>query len=278
MLYLGTSGFAYDDWIGVFYPLSLPKRGWLSFYANEFNTLEINSTFYSLPKPSTLSSMSIRTPPNFLFSVKAHQELTHKRQGNEQVFSAFIKTIEPLAKTGKLGCILAQFPYSFVYSPENMKYLEFLRERLSGFPLVIEFRHISWLKKSVFDFLRRLKIGFCCVDEPQLPRLLPPIAEATGPIAYLRFHGRNAEKWWRHQFAYERYDYTYSEAELAEWLPKIKKLISSAEKTFIFANNHYRGQAIDTIRKLKRMLEKDVKEGSRILPPSPWGALLRPTD
>lgn len=278
MLYLGTSGFAYDDWIGAFYPPGLPKRGWLSFYAQEFNSLEINSTFYSLPKASTLSSMTIRTPPHFLFSVKAHQDLTHKRQGQEETFSAFIKAIQPLTKAGKLGCILAQFPYSFIYSAENMKYLEFLRERLSGLPLVIEFRHISWLKKSVFDFLRRLEIGFCCVDEPQLPRLLPPIAEATGPIAYLRFHGRNAEKWWEHKFAYERYDYTYSEEELHEWLPKIKKLVTSAEKTFIFANNHYRGQAIDTIRKLKRMLERDVEEGSGVLPPRPWGGLFRPAN
>ena len=88
-----------------------------------------------------------------------------------------------------------------------------------------------------------------------VPNLLPPVAEVTGKIAYVRFHGRNKEKWWVHEQAYERYDYTYKPEELQEWLPRIKKLAGEAEKTFVFANNHWRWQSITTIRQLQSMLD-----------------------
>jgi uncharacterized protein YecE (DUF72 family) len=151
--------------------------------------------------------------------------------------------------------VLAQFPYSFRFNRKNHGYLEVLRERLRDLPVIIEFRNAQWLRPEVFDWLRRNELGFCCVDEPQLPNLLPPVAEATTKVAYVRFHGRNKEKWWQHEHAYERYDYSYSAEELEEWLPKIRNLDKIAEKTFIFANNHWKGQAVDTIRQLRMLLE-----------------------
>jgi uncharacterized protein YecE (DUF72 family) len=93
------------------------------------------------------------------------------------------------------------------------------------------------------------------VDEPRLPNLLPPIAEMTSNIGYVRFHGRNSAKWWEHKHAYERYDYSYAPEELREWLPKIRDLDGMAEKTFVFANNHWRGQAVNTIRQLRKMMD-----------------------
>ncbi|MCK5654282.1 MAG: DUF72 domain-containing protein, partial [Dehalococcoidia bacterium] len=108
---------------------------------------------------------------------------------------------------------------------------------------------------DVFGWLRRYELGYCCVDEPPLPNLIPPIAEATSKIAYVRFHGRNKEKWWQHEHAYQRYDYSYSPEELEEWLPKIRHLDQTAERTFVFANNHWRGQAVSTIRQLRMMLD-----------------------
>lgn len=122
-------------------------------------------------------------------------------------------------------------------------------------PVVVEFRNARWLREDVFGWLRSHGLGFCCVDEPPLPNLLPPIAEATSNIAYVRLHGRNKEKWWQHEHAYERYDYTYSPEELEEWLPKIRYLDSMAERTFVFANNHWQGQAVSTIRQLRMMLD-----------------------
>jgi len=255
MLYLGTSGFSYDDWVSNFYPKGMPRREWLSYYSREFNTLELNSTFYALPKLSVLEAMIAKTGENFLFSIKANQELTHKRQMNRDTFVAFRKMLEPFIATEKLGCILAQFPYSFGLNRQNRDYLELFKDWLDNLPVVVEFRNIGWLKPEVFTWLRRYGLGFCCVDEPLLPGLLPPVAEATSNIAYIRFHGRNATKWWQHEHAYERYDYTYSAEELKEWLPKIAKLRNLAQKTFVFANNHWRGQAIGTIRQLQAMLD-----------------------
>ena len=171
------------------------------------------------------------------------------------ICEAFRQALEPMIAAGKLGCILAQFPYSFDFNRHNWEYLSQLRKNLEGLPLVVEFRNARWLKVEVFQWLRQQDMGFCCVDEPQLPNLLPPIAEATSKIGYIRFHGRNKDKWWQHDQAYERYDYTYKPEELNEWLPKIKKLAETTEKTFIFANNHWRGQSINTVRQLRTMLD-----------------------
>lgn len=181
--------------------------------------------------------------------------MTHQREDNNSVFEKFLQAIQPVQESGKLGCILAQFPYSFGYNRQNQDYLVLFRERLENLPLIVEFRNIQWLKPNVMEWLKREKLGFCCVDEPPLPGLIPPVAEATGPIAYVRFHGRNAAKWWHHEHAYERYDYTYPAEELAEWVPRIKALDRVAQQTFVFGNNHYKGQAINTIRQLRSMLD-----------------------
>lgn len=255
MIYLGTSGFSYNDWVGSFYPVGMPKREWLLYYAREFNACEINSTYYALPKPASLESMVKKTGEGFLFAVKANQQMTHEQKDNEEVFKAFRKVLTTLIERGKMGCVLAQFPYSFRFNTQNRHYLETFRERLRDLPIVIEFRNAGWLRKDLFDWLCQNELGFCCVDEPQLPNLLPPIAEASSKIAYVRFHGRNTEKWWNHEHAYERYDYSYSPEELEEWLPKIRHLDQQAEETFVFANNHWQGQAVATIRQLRMMLE-----------------------
>ena len=255
MLRFGTSGFSYNDWVGTFYPQRMPRREWLSYYAREFNSLELNSTFYALPASSAIESMIAKTGEDFSFAVKANRELTHQRQYDSGTFVAFANMLRPFIDNDKLGCILAQFPYSFGFNQQNWDYLEFFRERLRDLPVVIEFRNVHWIKSEVFNFLRSYNIGYCCVDEPRLPGLLPPLAEATSNVGYVRFHGRNMTKWWQHEHAYERYDYTYPAEELTDWLPKIRSLDSLAERTFIFANNHWRGQAIDTIRQLRLMLD-----------------------
>jgi uncharacterized protein YecE (DUF72 family) len=255
MLYLGTSGFSYNDWAGVFYPQGIQRRDWLSFYAREFNAVELNSTYYAIPKLSILESMIRKTGEGFMFAVKANQEMTHQRQPDSGVFEAFVNILQPFIDSGKLGCVLAQFPFSFGANRQNARYLELFRDKLKDLPVVIEFRNIQWLKPEVFTWLHKHNLGFCCVDEPQLPNLLPPVAEVTTNVAYVRFHGRNAAKWWQHEHAYERYDYTYSADELKEWLPRIKKLNGLAEKTFVFANNHWRSQAVSTIRQIRMMLD-----------------------
>ena len=258
MFYCGTCGFSYDDWVGVYYPPKLPRRNWLSFYAQEFNALELDSTFYALPRASVLESLVAKTGPGFLFSVKANQEMTHVRQQGHGIFESFITTIQPLVQARKLGCVLAQFPYSFNCCQSNRDYLAKFRDYLVGLPLVAEFRNAGWLNDDTFTWMRANQMGFCCVDEPRLPGLLPPVARVTSDIAYVRFHGRNSAKWWQHEHAWERYDYTYKREELEDWIPKIAQISAVAKNTFIFANNHWRGQAVDTIRQVRSMLDQLV--------------------
>jgi uncharacterized protein YecE (DUF72 family) len=258
VFYCGTSGFSYDDWIGVYYPAGLPRKNWLSCYAQEFNALELNSTYYALPSVSAMESLAGKTGGGFLFSVKANREMTHIREHAGDACKSFVRILQPLIDAGKLGCVLAQFPYSFKYIDTNRAYLERLKDWMAELPLVIEFRNAAWLNPGTLDWMRKNDVGFCCVDEPQLPGLLPPAAEVTGKTGYVRFHGRNASKWWKHEQAWERYDYTYRRDELAEWLPGIAKIAGEAENTFIFANNHWRGQSVDTIRQVRSMLDQLV--------------------
>ena len=97
-------------------------------------------------------------------------------------------------------------------------------------------------------------MGYCCVDEPQLQGLMPPVVWAGGPLGYVRFHGRNAAKWWDHQQAWERYDYSYSEEELREWIPRLQELESGVPLVLAYANNHYRGQSLQALRLLRTIL------------------------
>ncbi len=259
MIYVGTSGFSYDDWVGPYYPEGLEKKDWLVFYAKEFKTLEINFTYYRMPGARSLAQMAQKVPDDFVFTVKATKEMTHTREADPALFETFVTALEPLRQANKFGAVLAQFPSSFHNTPENRDYLKTFRKHWQTVPVVVEFRNADWLTEETFALLREENLGFCSVDEPRLKGLLPPLARATAAIAYVRFHGRNAEKWWQHERAYERYDYTYKPEELREWMPKIEQLNQEADKTYVFANNHYLGQGIETARQLKLMLGKDAK-------------------
>ncbi len=254
MIHIGTSGFSYDDWVGPYYPQDSKKTEWLSFYAREFAALELNSSYYGIPTTFSLERMAQKTPDGFLFTIKAHQDMTHKREDNSEVFVQFTAALKPMIELGKFGCVLAQFPSSFHNTPESRDYLAEFRQRLGDLAVVVEVRNHDWLSDETFSLLRQLRLGFCCVDEPRFSSLMPPIAEATADVAYVRFHGRNAKKWWTHKEALERYDYTYQPAELQEWTPKLQDLAAKSKQLFIFANNHYRGQALDTARQLKLLL------------------------
>lgn len=252
---IGTSGFSYKDWEGPFYPEKLSDKQMLSYYATFFPTVEINSTYYAIPKPENMEIMVGKTGGELEFVVKAHQDITHSREKVEGALPLFKESLKPLQNHNVLGCVLLQFPYSFHHSNKNQDYLAFLKERMKEIPLVAEFRNKYWVQDKTFDFLRKLEIGYCCVDEPELPGLPPPTAVATSSIGYIRFHGRNKEKWWKHEKAEERYDYEYTEAELREWLDKIKALKAIVKKLYIFFNNHPRGQAVRNAQKMISLLK-----------------------
>lgn len=253
MIYLGTSGWSYDDWVGPVYPQDLSKGAWLAYIAEQVDALEVNVTYYRIPDERMVAGWASRTPDDFLFAVKANRTITHERDDPD--FGAFAASLDPLVEAGKLACVLAQFPYSFHVERASVDYLKRLRQGLPDLALVIEFRNRGWVRDETFELLRELEFGYCAVDQPRFDSLMPPIAEATGPVGYVRFHGRNYDKWWQHDHAWERYDYSYSEDELREWVPKLRELEDATELTLAFANNHYRGQSLDTIKTLRRLLD-----------------------
>jgi len=258
MIHIGTSGFSYKDWVGPVYPAKMPEKDWLSFYATLFSTVELNVTFYRLPSIQNIDAWLRKTPGNFLFTVKAYRGLTHEREAPD--FNAFSNSIQPLAQAGKLGSVLAQFPNSFHPIPENKEYLKRMRSALKDFPLVAEFRHAAWAKAETLDLLRDLTMGYCCVDEPQLRGLMPPMAVATSRVGYIRFHGRNAAYWYEHDDPAQRYDYEYKAEELEDWLPKIRQVEDETEETYVYFNNHPHGHGVAGARVLGKLMNIERRE------------------
>ncbi len=254
MVLVGTSGFSYRDWKGPVYPKGLRESEMLAFYSERFRALELNFSYYALPKAATSRSLLERSAGRVEFVVKAHRSMTHTRDAAGADYEAFLRGVEPLAEAGRLGGCLLQFPHAFRRSRPNARYLLEVCRKLAPLELVVEFRNASWAATETYDFLRSHGLGYCSVDEPRLEGLMPAEAVVTSPVGYVRFHGRNREKWWRHKEAYERYDYLYSEEELTEWVPKLRRMEAEAERVYAFFNNHYAGQAVANARMLEALL------------------------
>jgi len=252
---IGTSGFSYKDWVGHFYPSDLPKQDWLRYYANEFSTCELNFSYYRIPNPSTMARMVEKVPAGFRFTVKAFRGITHEREDPQPQIEQFKQALSPMIEAGKFACVLIQFPYSFHANADNWAYLRMVGEAFAGLPAVVEFRSREWIHERTFDELRSLNLGYCCVDQPRFKSLVPPVAVVTAPVAYVRFHGRNDEKWWKHDEAWERYNYSYTDEELEEWVPKIQHLDEEAPLTLVYMNNHWQGQSVGSARQLRMLLE-----------------------
>jgi uncharacterized protein YecE (DUF72 family) len=253
-LFIGTSGYSYKDWEGEFYPAVLGAGKYLEFYSRYFKTVEINSTYYCPPTPYLFFNLLKKVPDSFLFSCKAHSSMTHERNADENTFNNFLKSVSILKDAGRLGAVLFQFPYSFYFNKNNLDYIEKIKNKFSEIEMVCEFRNSAWLREEVFIFLNKLDIGFCNVDEPSLPKLLPQTNILTNGIFYLRFHGRNKEKWWNCKEAFERYDYMYKQEELEEWIPKINGSCAKAKKSLIYFNNHYKAKAVRSADMLINLL------------------------
>jgi len=252
-LRIGTSGYSFEDWRSVFYPQKLNKAKMLDFYVQYFNTVEINVTYYRIPAPKVFEGMIRRTGEDFRFMVKAHQSATHQRHQLREETSRFLEAIKPVADAGRLSGVLAQFPWSFQFSPENREHLKACAALFAGSSLFIEFRHASWLNQESITLLTELGLGYVIVDEPPLPGLVPDVVHITNGIGYYRLHGRNAAGWYHG--GGERYNYNYSEVELTGIAEKIKHLRKSTEKIYVFFNNCFTGFAVMNARRLKEMLD-----------------------
>ncbi|MGD9899125.1 MAG: DUF72 domain-containing protein [Calditrichaceae bacterium] len=251
---IGTSGYSYDDWRGVFYPDGMQKKDMLEYYTRHFGTVEINATYYTIPSVSVFSRMAEKTPKQFEFIVKTNQETTHRRLENESAFKKLTDAVQPLIESGKFRGFLAQFPYSFKNNEINRKYLIETRKYAGNLPLFAEFRNSSWNKPQIVPFLHDHGIGYVNVDEPALEGLIPGQEIATTETGYIRFHGRNEDSWWSGQGS-ARYDYEYKEEELKEWLIHISNLMKKTYKTYIYFNNHPNGKAIKNARQMISLLD-----------------------
>ncbi len=257
-LHIGTCGFSYRDWVGPFYPPGIKSLDMLPFYAEQFGCVEIDSTYYAIPKPRLFESMDQRTPPSFRFAVKAPGSITHlpaDTSPDPQEAASFRSSLEPISAAGKLGAVLAQFPHSFRPGREGYRRLEWLRDQWPDLNLIAEFRHRAWQGDETLANLRSLNIGWCNVDEPRFASLMRPGSEVTSNVGYVRFHGRNYGKWWKQErAAHERYDYLYTSEELTEWVPRIAAVDEQAKETYVFFNNHHLGKAARNARELAATL------------------------
>jgi uncharacterized protein YecE (DUF72 family) len=246
-VFVGTSGWSYPDWEGRFYPPAKP-RGFdeLAYLARYFGAVEVDSSFYRPPEARVTEAWLRRSPPDFLFALKLHQRFTHDRGSPWTPAEAeeFRLGIEPVRAAGRLGAVLVQFPWSFKADDAAFVHLDAVRRDFGALPLVVEVRHVSWTEPHAVQYLKDAGLGFCDIDQPAARSGVPPMSLVTSPIGYVRLHGRNSKAWFAKDAGRDaRYDYLYREEELAEWIVRIREISQAAEKTFVFTNNHYRGQA-----------------------------------
>ena len=285
---IGTSGWNYPGgrgtWDGVFYP---PKAGRdkgfdeLVYYAEHFNTVEVNSTFYGQPRAAVAANWVRRTPPGFEFSIKLYQKFTHPRmyrqrleeslsaespdaetiaalaRPNQADLDAFRRGIEPLAAGGKLGALLAQFPPSFKYGDAECAYLTDLLRAFASYPVAVELRHKSWSDRfaDTLALLNAFEAAWTQIDEPKFrfsiqQNFLPNVRG----FYYMRLHGRNAEQWWRHEHAEDRYNYLYSAKELEEFTDTVKSASALVKKVYLYTNNHASARSVANAAMIKQQL------------------------
>ena len=247
----------------------------LRYYADRFDTVEVDSSFYGIPTPAMAHAWADRTPPGFIFHVKAFGMLTrhgvrperlpaplreaHRyeldRRGRilnpsaelrEAAFGLFVDALRPLRDQHKLGFVLVQFPPYFVANAANRDYVAYSVRLLSPLEVAVEFRHASWLEgdtaRETLDLLSGLRAAYVCVDEPPLegPSVLPPLAAVTAESAYVRFHGRNVATWnARTTSAAERFKYLYDPEELTEWVEPVRHMSDQTSTTYLMFNNCY---------------------------------------
>ncbi|TML76067.1 MAG: DUF72 domain-containing protein [Actinobacteria bacterium] len=270
---IGTCSWADEALSKWFYPPKLPAKERLAWYAEHFDTVEVDSTFYRLPSDSMVQGWAERTPDGFTMHVKAFGLMTRHpvkaevlpedlrdevprdergrvdrppRELRAEVFRRFLAALEPLRAAGKLGGILFQLPPYVVHKDASLDYLEWAREHLGSDEMLVEFRHRSWLddehRAESLAFLERIGAGYVVVDAPRSEtarNLVPTVVATTSSTAYVRFHGRNLTTWnKRGGSAAERFDYLYSDEELGEWIEPLRELAGQAEQAYAFFNNN----------------------------------------
>jgi len=271
-IYIGTSGWSYPKgegtWTGYFYPAG--KINELEYYSQFFNTVEVNSSFYRPPNPSYVYNWAQRVPDDFLFTIKLWQKFTHPKMYEETTGEAsvisqrdvdlFKQSIEPLAKSGKLGVLLAQFPPSFKNDKYGQQILGAVTKTFSEYKLAVELRHRSWSdNENTARFLSENNVTWVQIDEPKFQSSIAAEVPVTADVAYFRFHGRNAEMWWKGD-SETRYKYLYSPAEIEQLAGRIRSAAEQTHLLFALFNNHWRGYAPKNAVDMMRAPQLPIKE------------------
>jgi uncharacterized protein YecE (DUF72 family) len=293
-LRIGTSGWNYPSgrgtWNGVFYP---PSRGRakgfdeLSFYAEHFNTVEVNSTFYGQPRPEVTRKWAERTPPGFEFSVKLYQKFTHPRmfkqayvkgvaaedaeadalldvlaKPNQSDLDDFKRGVDPLASSGKMGALLAQFPPSFKSDGPSRDYLAWLLHAFTGYAVAVELRHATW-SDALGDTLALINTSGAALVQIDEPKFRLSIRQNQLPnirsFYYMRLHGRNAAQWWRHDKAEDRYNYLYSPDEVSEFVDTLDAAREIVRKAYLYTNNHFSAKSVANAAMIKKQLGEPLE-------------------
>ena len=291
---VGTSGWSYPSgngsWNGLFYPKTRSKRAGterfdeLAFYAEHFNTVEINTTFYGQPRAEVTRGWAARTPVGFDFSLKLYQKFTHPKmfkaaalksapgsegelldllaQVTQSDIDDFRSGIEPLAAAGKVGALLAQFPPSFKDSPQSRDYLAQLLRAFAEYHVAVELRHKSWSDAigETLSLLNAFGAAWVQIDEPKFrfsirQNYLPNVKT----FYYMRLHGRNAAQWWQHDTSEDRYNYLYGAAELQEFSETARAANELVKKSYLYTNNHFSSKSVVNAVMLKAQLGQPIE-------------------
>ena len=253
---VGTAGFSYRDWDGVVYPDPRPPGFQpLSFLAGFFDCIEMNVSFYRVPAPTMVERWVelVADRPDFAFAFKLYRGVTH--DGEDGAIPGFLDALRPAREAGRLGAILVQFPFWFRNGEASRKRLATLARGLEGWPVALEIRDHSWLADPALDYLRRLSFNLASIDICQTRDSVPPVPLTTGPLGYVRLHGRNAEAWFAKGASRDaKYDYLYSPAELEEWARRVEDIAARTDSTYVITNNHFGGKAVANAFQLARRL------------------------
>jgi len=268
---IGTAGWSYKDWEGIFYPPGMRQRKVhpLQYIARFFDTAEINTSFYGPLKPELARLWSKKVAainPRFLFTAKLYRAFTHSPIAVMEPTSAAtirptdedeIKTregLDALANDGMLGALLIQFPVSFKNTSLNREYLERLLRQFIEYPRVVEVRDSSWNNPETLAEFARQNVAFCNIDQPVMGKSLAPTEHVTAPTAYVRLHGRNYDQWFDSDNRNDRYNYLYKESELEDWKERIENVAHKAQTTYVITNNHFESKAGVNAIELKSMI------------------------
>ena len=292
---IGTCSWADDALSKHWYPDGLPAKERLAYYAQRFSTVEVDSTYYRVPTESMVRGWAERSPDDFVMHIKAFGLMTRhpvkleqvplelregmpvdargrvdrpSREVRAEVFRAFLDALAPLRKAGKLGGILFQMPPYVVWKPSALDYLEWAHDQLGDDLMLFEPRHRSWfaedIRSELLRWLEERKIAWVTVDAPKVDAGNVPgtLVAATSPVAYVRFHGRNAGTWnSRGGSAATRFDYLYGEEELREWVAPLRRLSEEAEEAYAFFNNNNQtdgvAQAPAGAQLLRKLLDEE---------------------